>query len=117
MELKLIKEKFIMGHNIVLFPEGTSSDGTRVLPFKNTFFQVAIDTKTKVVPLCLKYTGKNHQISPWYGDMSFIDHLFKVCMQKEICAEIRVLNEISDEDKFSLSLQAQKLISEEYEKC
>lgn len=114
LELTSMKQKFSKGYNIVLFPEGTSSDGSGVLPFKNTFFQLAVDTGTKVVPLCLKYTGQNSQVIPWYGAMTFPDHLFKVCMQKEISAKLIILPEISGDDKILLSLQAQKLISEAY---
>lgn len=116
IELELMKEKFSQGHNIFLFPEGTSSDGSTVLPFKNTFFQLAVDTKTHVVPMCLKYTGNNAAISPWFGDMTFVDHLFKVCLQKEITADLIVLSEISGNDRVHLAQQAQELISGAYAK-
>lgn len=115
-ELNQMKAKFAEGHNIFLFPEGTSSDGSGVLPFKNTFFQLAVDTKTNIVPMCLRYTGENADVSPWYGDMTFLDHLFKVCLQKEITANLVVLSEVSGNDRILLAEQTQQIISETYAK-
>lgn len=115
-ELNEMKEKFSLGYNIFLFPEGTSSDGSGVLPFKGTFFQLAVDTATKVQPMCLKYTGDNRDIPPWYGDMTFPDHLFKLCLQREITAHLTILEEVEGTEKMALAKKTQELISEAYEK-
>lgn len=115
-ELHLMKVKLTQGNNIFLFPEGTSSDGSQVLPFKNTFFQLAIDTETQVRPICIKYTGPNAHVSPWYGDMTFLDHLIKVCCQKEIQVELIVLPEITGDDRMQLASETHKVISEAYAK-
>ena len=115
IELQDMKEKFSLGYNIFLFPEGTSSDGrSGVLPFKGTFFQLAIDTGSKVQPMCLKYTGSNRDIPPWYGDMTFPDHLFKLCLQSEISAHLIVLDEVSGTEKMALAKITQDMISEAY---
>jgi 1-acyl-sn-glycerol-3-phosphate acyltransferase len=115
-ELELMKTKLAQGNNIFLFPEGTSSDGVTVLPFKNTFFQLSIDTNTTVLPICLKYIGLNAHISPWYGDMTFLNHLTNICFQKEIQAELIVLPELSGTDRIILASETHKLISESYAK-
>lgn len=115
-ELKAIKEKFSQGFNVFLFPEGTSSDGSGVLPFKGTFFQLAVDTGTKVQPMCLKYTGPNAHVSPWYGDMTFPDHLFKICLQREITAHLTILEEVEGTEKMAFAKKTQEMISEAYEK-
>ncbi|MDE2333778.1 MAG: 1-acyl-sn-glycerol-3-phosphate acyltransferase [Rhodospirillales bacterium] len=41
-ERDLMRERLAAGDNLILFPEGTSSDGTRVLAFRPTFFAVAV---------------------------------------------------------------------------
>lgn len=116
LELKEMNEKFRQGFNIFLFPEGTSSDGLSVLPFKSTFFQLAVDTQTKTQPMCLKYTGENADIPPWHGDMTFADHLFKLCLQREINASLTVLEEVEGTEKTALAKLTHEIISEAYAK-
>jgi len=113
-ELKLIQTKFEQGFNIFLFPEGTSGDGSGVLPFKVTFFQLAVETQTPVFPICLKYLGDNSHLPPWYGDMTFPDHLFKLCTQEKISVVIRILPEIRAQDKVSYAHLSFQEISKTY---
>jgi 1-acyl-sn-glycerol-3-phosphate acyltransferase len=113
-ELKLIKNKFEQGFNIFLFPEGTSGDGSGVLPFKSTFFQLAVETQTPVYPVCLKYLGENSHLPPWYGDMTFPDHLFKLCTQERITVLISILSEIKAHDKLSFANRSFEEISKAY---
>ena len=75
------------GDNIILFPEGTSSDGTRVLPFKSALFAAAADARgpLTVQPVSIAYTGLNGSpLSPeqrshvaWYGDAELPGHLWR----------------------------------------
>jgi 1-acyl-sn-glycerol-3-phosphate acyltransferase len=113
-ELKLMRDKFEQGFNIFLFPEGTSSDGQKVLPFKGTFFQLAVDTNTPVQPICLKYIGVNADFVPWYGNMTFPDHLFNLCLQDHIIASVEILDTIEGHGKMKLARISQSNISEAY---
>jgi lyso-ornithine lipid O-acyltransferase len=68
------------GHNLVLFPEGTSTDGTQMIPFKSTLLQAAFDLKDELTlqPLtvaCVNEDGSQHRY-PWYGDMDFPEHVW-----------------------------------------
>jgi 1-acyl-sn-glycerol-3-phosphate acyltransferase len=75
------------GDNLILFPEGTSNDGNRVLPFKSAFFAIAerpINGKPLVVqPVSIAYTKLNgipmgRRYRPyyaWYGDMDLASHM------------------------------------------
>lgn len=71
------------GDILVLFPEGTSSDGRRVLPFKSAFFGAADAEGVLVQPVTLAYNGqwnlpmmRRHMPSyAWYGDMDLAPHL------------------------------------------
>lgn len=113
-ELNSMKQKFANGFNVFLFPEGTSSDGRQVLPFKGTFFQLAIDTHTPVVPVVLKYNGENRDVPPWYGDMTFPDHLFRLCNEKELKVSVTVLPEVMEEEKMKFAKTCYEHISHAY---
>ena len=116
IELNDMAEKFQAGHNIFLFPEGTSSDGCQVLPFKATFFQLAIDANIPVLPLTLSYSGDGKNAVPWYGKMTFPDHLLKLCMQKEINAHVIRGQEVVGTDRFELARVTQNMIRTTYER-
>ncbi|HZS63589.1 MAG TPA: lysophospholipid acyltransferase family protein [Xanthobacteraceae bacterium] len=78
------------GTSVVLFAEGTSSDGNRVLPFRSALLGAVGDVAAKadgrtftVQPLSICYTrfqglplGRQHRpLVAWYGDLDFIPHL------------------------------------------
>lgn len=78
------------GDNLILFPEGTSNDGNRVLPFKSAFFSVAEKPvrgePLTVQPVSIAYTqldgipmGRRYRpYLAWYGDMDLTSHLWNV---------------------------------------
>src|SRR5437868_15446574 len=70
---------------LVLFAEGTSSDGARVLPFKTAFFAAAETPGVLVQPVTLAYRGhwgapmtrRRRPFYAWYGDMDIRPHLWE----------------------------------------
>lgn len=78
-----MQERLKAGDSLVLFPEGTSSDGRRVLPFKSSFFGAANIEGVLVQPVTLAYNGQwnlpmTRRRMPsyaWYGDMDLAPHL------------------------------------------
>lgn len=65
-----------MGANIVLFPEATSTAGTSVLPFKTSLLEGAISSGTPFLPIGIFYSSPG---VAWYGDMTFLPHLWQLC--------------------------------------
>ncbi len=74
---------------LILFPEGTSGDGNRVLPFKSALFSVADHSATgpvTVQPVSIAYTKLDgmpigRRLRPlfcWYGSMSLAPHLWRM---------------------------------------
>jgi 1-acyl-sn-glycerol-3-phosphate acyltransferase len=79
------------GKAVVLFAEGTSSDGNRVLPFRSALIGAAGDamqldanfSEVVLQPLSISYThvdglpmGRQHRpLVAWYGDADFLPHL------------------------------------------
>lgn len=73
------------GHRLLFFPEGTSTDGLRVLPFKATlfaaFFSDHLRETCAIQPATVIYTpprGEDAVFYGWWADMSFGSHLLKV---------------------------------------
>jgi len=70
------------GAHILFFPEGTTTNGTAMLPFKSTFFDAAVQSGAAVVPVSIVYHSvdgtpfslANRDQICWYGDMGFWDH-------------------------------------------
>ena len=85
-----ITERLEAGDNLILFPEGTSSDGNRVLPFKSALFAVAErPVKGRALtlqPVSVAYTrldfmplGRHlRPLFTWYGDMELGPHIWGV---------------------------------------
>jgi lyso-ornithine lipid O-acyltransferase len=95
-----IARRLSAGDNLILFPEGTSTDGNRVLPFKSTLFGVVktySGTRPLYVqPLTLAYTRLNglpigrvqRPLVTWFGDMALGPHLWQVLRQGRVTVEI-----------------------------
>lgn len=65
---------------VLLFPEGTSTDGSQVLPFHSSLFQPAVVGKAAVTPAALRYVirgGIPESTLCWFGDAPFVSHLWK----------------------------------------
>lgn len=72
------------GHKLLFFPEGTSTDGLRVLPFKSTLFAAFFAPEMRdilsVQPVSVNYyapEGEEARFYGWWGDMEFAPHLMK----------------------------------------
>ncbi len=85
-----IAERLAEGGSLILFPEGTSGDGNRVLPFKSSLFSVAAFEDAQgpltVQPVSVAYVkldgmpmGRGFRpFFAWYGDMEMAPHLWTV---------------------------------------
>jgi len=80
-----ISQRLAAGDNLILFPEGTSNDGNRVLPFKSALFAALDATQgLPIQPVSISYTRLDgmplgrafRPFVAWYGDMDLAPHLF-----------------------------------------
>jgi 1-acyl-sn-glycerol-3-phosphate acyltransferase len=76
------------GHRLLFFPEGTSTDSLRILPFKSTLFAAFITHGMAAVmhiqPVSIRYfspEGVDPRFYGWWGDMEFAPHLLRVLAQ------------------------------------
>ena len=88
--------------NVTLFPEGTSSNGQTVLPFKKSLLMAAVEANVDILPIAISYVKIDHrpvndlnrdQIC-WYGDMSFAPHFIDLLSVSAVKVKIQFLNPI-----------------------
>ncbi|WP_299554504.1 1-acyl-sn-glycerol-3-phosphate acyltransferase [uncultured Tateyamaria sp.] len=86
IQTELFQERLLAGQRLLFFPEGTSTDGLRVLPFKTTlfaslfasFFAEDLHPHLYVQPVTVVYhapQGRDLRTYGWWGDMGFGTHL------------------------------------------
>ncbi|MCY4241805.1 MAG: lysophospholipid acyltransferase family protein [Rhodobacter sp.] len=82
---RLLQDRLSAGHRLMFFPEGTSTDGSLVLPFKSTlfapFFTNEIIEGLWIQPVTLIYhapEGEDWRHYCWWGDMDLAAHLLRV---------------------------------------
>jgi len=100
-EIQNFSDAIGQGFKVVLFPEGTSTDGSTVQDFKRSLFQIALNVNCPVLPVCIKYktidgkaiNEKNRDSVCWYGDMTFAPH-FWALLGRKIEVEITILESI-----------------------
>lgn len=80
----LFEQRLLAGHRLLFFPEGTSTDGLVVLPFKTPLFEAFLTPHLKpfmyIQPVTLIYhppPGESARFYGWWGDMDFGPHLLK----------------------------------------
>lgn len=77
-DVAALQSRLAIGQTLAFFPEGTSSDGQQVLPFKPTLFAPLIAMGLQVQPVTLSYRaprGSDPRAYGWWGDMLFGAHL------------------------------------------
>lgn len=87
-----MQETLRSGTRVVLFPEGTSTGGDKVLPFKPALFESAIETEQPITAAHLRYevaSGDPKEIACYWGEMTFLPHLLRLMFQPRVVAHIR----------------------------
>lgn len=79
--------------HVVLFPEGTTGDGSRIRPFKPRLFAASTLAHTPIQPLAIRYPmpGSPRAVNdkvPFIGNMTFGPHLWAILGEQTIHAEI-----------------------------
>ncbi|TRD21931.1 1-acyl-sn-glycerol-3-phosphate acyltransferase [Palleronia caenipelagi] len=80
-----LEERLHARHRLLFFPEGTSTDGIRVLPFKTTLFAAFMTDELRdemqVQPISVLYhppDGGDSRFYGWWGEMEFGENLIKI---------------------------------------
>lgn len=106
-EIQEIREALKQGFSVVLYPEGTSSNGERVLPFKKSLIVSAAGTGVPILPVVINYRKVNGEPMShkwrdhvcWYGDQTFPPAMLRILSLKsaevdlDFCEEIDIHSE------------------------
>lgn len=124
-EIEDIAKVLSQGTSVALFPEGTTSNGDTVRPFKNSLITAAITTGTSLLPVCIRYRTANGRVVDatnrdslyYYGGTTFFQHLPRFLALKSIDVECVVLRPIAAHQHHSrkdLATRAHQMISAAY---
>jgi len=94
------------GEKIFIFPEGTTSDGNRVLDFKSSSFSALEGQNSIIQPIVIVYSDLNgipinrwlRPVIAWYGDMDLKPHLLTLAHLRSIKARLIYLNKVNAKD-------------------
>jgi 1-acyl-sn-glycerol-3-phosphate acyltransferase len=104
------------GGSVIFFPEGTTSDGTAIQPFKSSLLQPAVDLGVPVHVAAIAYQTPAGSPPPeslvaWVGDDEFAPHLIRLLSAPGFTARLRFAGEpVQAPDRKTLSLQARDLL-------
>ena len=101
---------------ICIFPEGTSTDGKQVAPFKSNLFEAAIVANAPVYALAIQYfnarTGHKTTAPAFIGDMGLLDSIWNLICSPPICAQISISAKLPAlNDRKALAELSQSLIA------
>jgi len=124
-DLKGLENVIRQGFTVVLFPEGTSSSGEQVLPFRNALLASAIAAEAVLQPVCLQYrrigghpvTPANRDLVFYYGEMGFLKHVMGLCLSGGFDLQCRYLPAIKlkwSDSRKAVCDQAYQEISQSY---
>jgi len=87
-----MKRKLQQEANILLFPEGTSTNGETILPFQTAPLAGPLRARATILPVTLVYktvdaspvSAVNRDLIFWYGDMDFLSHFWRLLSVKSV---------------------------------
>lgn len=106
--------------SVCIFPEGTSTSGELVLPFKPNLFESAILAHVPVFPIAIAYrsrsTGLRSDAPAFIGDMGLLESMSNVIASRDIEVHLSLLEPFlignsSNPDRKELALYCQEAIT------
>lgn len=121
----VIRDRLMAGETLLLFPEGTSHDGNRVLPFKSALLGaaeavLASGRHVAVQPVSAAFTSlhglpmgrENRPLFAWYGDMEMMPHLWEAILAGpiEVVVQFHPPFSLDEMDRKTLAVRARQVI-------
>jgi len=94
-----VRDHLKAGESVVVFPEGTTSDGRGLLPFHSNLLAPVIEVGAPVWPVAIRYTdgGAATDAAAFIGDMGLVTSLVKILVARDLEIRLTVLPPIAVE--------------------
>ncbi len=108
------------GEGVVVFPEGTSTKGEKVLPFNSSFLEFAARAEIPVSYASITYRTPPGEIPAsqaacWWDDISFFAHLWRLLKVRQYTAIINFGEEpVTNADRKALASELTKRVAEKF---
>lgn len=93
-----LMERLERNERVAVFPEGTTTNGTFMLPFRPALLQAAVDGNATVTPIALRYTdaqGKQSFAPAYDGDITMWQCMWAIATSEGLQAHLQVLESIA----------------------
>ena len=107
---KTIADTIKNGQSILIYPEGTTTDLPKALPFKPSVFQMAAENNVRIIPIAIDYQDPK---DAWIGDDTFIRHFFQTFAKKEVICTVHYGPPMWDADGAVLREKVQNWVDAE----
>ena len=90
------------GDLVAVFPEGTTSDGTRLLKFHSSLLQPIVDARGVVQPIAIRYRtpADDYSAAPAFvGDLTMVGSLWRLTGERSLVAELTILPQLPAADR------------------
>ena len=100
------------GGSVVVFPEGTTTDGTQVLDFHARLFAAATESGAPVQTIAIRYSldEQGAAVAPFIGDDDLLSHILRLLRTPRLHAEICYGAPLRGTDRDALALAAQEQV-------
>jgi 1-acyl-sn-glycerol-3-phosphate acyltransferase len=89
-----VSQVLASGDVVAIFPEGTTTDGLELLPFKSSLLQPIVDARGHVQPVAIRYSdpaGTRSLVPAYVGETSFAESFWRVCGERALTVELIAL--------------------------
>jgi 1-acyl-sn-glycerol-3-phosphate acyltransferase len=103
------------GRPVAIFPEGTTSDGTRLLPFHANLLEPALRSAVPVLPLGLRYRnpdGSPSNVVEFTGRTTLVESMLRIFGSSRVIVEVRPLPAVQGSTRHALAQAARQSLAE-----
>lgn len=91
---RIVARMAVSGERIAVFPEGTTTDGSVVLPFHASLFQPAVSAQARVYPVAIRYldgNGARTDVPAYVDDVSLVTSMWRIAGMAGLRVQVEFL--------------------------